>query len=383
MLMPSARVSVANTALTRPRVNSSSTTSLKVGSMPAWWAARPRSRPSQPLVVAEHVQVLVGQVARCARRRSARTSWRSSSVVSRSPACRHCWTAASQPARLKMKVIAGSRPSASSRSIGRGRRSGRDRSARGPSRTRPRRRSLVERAGAPRPGDPEQVGVDLRAAWPSSSVDEQVVQPAPDQHVLPQRHRPVLGDDHLGVAADRVQPVAELLGVGDRGRQRHQPHRLGQVDDHLLPDGAAEPVGEVVHLVHDHVAEPGQGAGARVEHVAQHLGRHDDDRGLAVDAVVAGEQADLVRAVPLDQVGVLLVGQRLDRAWCRSTCGPACRARCTANSPTIVLPEPVGAATSTPLPASSAWQASIWKSSSSKSYRPRNEVSAGPLSAWL
>ncbi len=35
MLMPSASVSVANTAFTRPRTNSSSTTSLKVGSMPA------------------------------------------------------------------------------------------------------------------------------------------------------------------------------------------------------------------------------------------------------------------------------------------------------------------------------------------------------------
>jgi hypothetical protein len=46
MLMPSDRVSVAKTALTSPAVNSSSTTSLKVGSMPAWWAAMPRCRPS-------------------------------------------------------------------------------------------------------------------------------------------------------------------------------------------------------------------------------------------------------------------------------------------------------------------------------------------------
>ena len=28
-----------------------------------------------------------------------------------------------------------------------------------------------------------------------------------------------------------------------------------QMDDHLLPHRAAEPVGEVVHLVHHHVAE--------------------------------------------------------------------------------------------------------------------------------
>ena len=46
MLMPSARVSVANTALTNPSRNSCSTTSLKVGSIPAWCAANPRCRPS-------------------------------------------------------------------------------------------------------------------------------------------------------------------------------------------------------------------------------------------------------------------------------------------------------------------------------------------------
>ena len=46
MLMPRASVSVANTALTSPAANSSSTTSLNVGSMPAWCAAMPRSRPS-------------------------------------------------------------------------------------------------------------------------------------------------------------------------------------------------------------------------------------------------------------------------------------------------------------------------------------------------
>ena len=56
-------------------------------------------------------------------RRSA-TCWitsASSGVVSRSPATRHCSTAASQPARLKMNVIAGSRPLESSREITSGR----------------------------------------------------------------------------------------------------------------------------------------------------------------------------------------------------------------------------------------------------------------------
>ena len=58
MLMPRARVSVANTARTRPAANSSSTTSLNAGSIPAWCAAMPRRRPVQPVAVAEDGQVL-------------------------------------------------------------------------------------------------------------------------------------------------------------------------------------------------------------------------------------------------------------------------------------------------------------------------------------
>ena len=85
------------------------------------------------------------------------------------------------------------------------------------------------------------------------------------------------------------------------------------MDDHLFPHPAAEPVGEVVHLVHHHVRQPLERAGARVEHVAQHLGGHHHHRRVAVDRVVAGQQADLLGAVAGDQVVVLLVGQRLDR----------------------------------------------------------------------
>ena len=45
MLIPSARVSVAKTALMSPSAKSCST-SLKTGSMPAWGAEMPRTRPS-------------------------------------------------------------------------------------------------------------------------------------------------------------------------------------------------------------------------------------------------------------------------------------------------------------------------------------------------
>ena len=70
--------------------------------MPAWCAATPASRPGEPRVVAEHVEVVVGErsrsvrVRRCAGARAVRRR-----SVSRTPAARHCSTAWSQPARLE------------------------------------------------------------------------------------------------------------------------------------------------------------------------------------------------------------------------------------------------------------------------------------------
>lgn len=43
---------------------------------------------------------------------------------------------------------------------------------------------------------------------------EEVVHPASGEDVLPEGYGAALGDDDLGVAADGVEPVAELLGVG-------------------------------------------------------------------------------------------------------------------------------------------------------------------------
>ena len=212
-------------------------------------------------------------------------------------------------------------------------------------------------------------------------VVEQVEHPLADQHVLPQRHRPVLADHHGRLAAHGDQPVGELLGVGHGRRQRHQRDALRQVDDDLFPDRAAEPVGQVVHLVHHHVAETVQGGRTGVEHVAQHLGGHHHHGRVAVDRVVAGQQADLGRAVALGQVVELLVGQRLDRrgveALAPAPVAPARSARCTANSPTTVLPAPVGAQTSTPPPSSSASQASRWNGSRSNGRSAAKSASAG------
>ena len=47
MLMPRASVSVANTTFTSPSVKQASTASLNGGTIPAWWAATPASRPAR------------------------------------------------------------------------------------------------------------------------------------------------------------------------------------------------------------------------------------------------------------------------------------------------------------------------------------------------
>ena len=102
-----------------------------------------------------------------------------------------------------------------------------------------------------------------------------------------------------------------LLTVADRHTSLAD---CGGVDDHLLPHRPAVRVLEVVHLVEDDVAEVAQCVGTRVDHVAQHLGRHHDDRSVTVDRVVAGEEPDALRSVAAHEVGVLLVRERLDRS---------------------------------------------------------------------
>ena len=175
----------------------------------------------------------------------------------------------------------------------------------------PARRPRGDRPPA-RPREALELGVHpVRRRLPRRV--EQVDELRLDEHVLLERHGPVLGHDDVGVAAHGLQPVAELLGVRHRGAQRDEPHLLREVDDDLLPDRAAEPVGEVVHLVHHHVRQPVEQRRVGVEHVPQHLGGHHDDARTRVHVRVTREEADLGRAPLVGELLVLLVAERLDR----------------------------------------------------------------------
>ena len=122
-----------------------------------------------------------------------------------------------------------------------------------------------------------------------------------------------LGFDHeAGRTPHGLDPPGQLVGVRHGGRQADQLDRAGKVDDDLLPHRPPVGVLQVVDLVEYDRAEaverrPG------VEHVAQDLGGHDHDRSVAVDVVVAGQQADIGQPVLGHQLSELLVRQRLDR----------------------------------------------------------------------
>lgn len=131
--------------------------------------------------------------------------------------------------------------------------------------------------------------------------------------MLLQRDGTALGDHQLSVAADGGYPGREILDIGDRGGQSDDADLPGKMDDDLLPDRTAEPVGEVMDLVEYDEPQRVEHGRMLVEHVAQYLGRHDDDVGLGVDRDVARQQPDAVGTVNGGQVMVLLVAQRLDR----------------------------------------------------------------------
>ena len=61
------------------------------------------------------------------------------------------------------------------------------------------------------------------------------------------------------------------------------------MDDHFLPHRTPLTILEVVHLIEHHHTEALQRGAVGVDHVAQHLGRHNDNGSVSIDDVVAGQ----------------------------------------------------------------------------------------------
>ena len=131
--------------------------------------------------------------------------------------------------------------------------------------------------------------------------------------MVPERDGPVPLDHHVGGPAHRAQPVPELGGVVDRRRQAHKGELGWREHEYLLPHASPVGVLEVVHLVQDDRGEAAQEVRAGEQHVAQHFGGHDHHWGVGPLGGVPGEQSDHGLAVGGDELGVLLVGERLER----------------------------------------------------------------------
>ncbi len=127
-----------------------------------------------------------------------------------------------------------------------------------------------------------------------------------------ERHRPLVRVHvHDGTPGDALEPLFDRPRVAERCRHQ-QETRLRQRQQRHLPRDAALGVRVVVELVHHHVGRVGRFAVAQ-RHVHQHLGGAADHRRIPVDAGVAGEHADVLRAEFFAEREELLAGERLDR----------------------------------------------------------------------
>ena len=252
MLMPSASVSVANTTFTSPAANASSTASFIGGTMPGVVGGEPGLEPGEPAPVVEHVEVVVGERGGLALDDGADLG----------PLAGVGEAEAGAEALLDRLVAAGPAEHEVDRGqhpLGGQQLDGLDPSRRAQAAAAPvalatarspaRGCSGRRRAGRPR-------GWAERAVGPSADERREQVEALGaalrDQVAVLEPHRPALLDDRGGRPAHGLDPGRDLLGVRHRRREAHQPHRRGEVDDHLLPHRAPVAVLEVVHLVeHD------------------------------------------------------------------------------------------------------------------------------------
>ena len=193
-------------------------------------------------------------------------------------------------------------------------------------------------------------------------------------------HRPVGLHDHPGrCRAHRGEPrrALEVGGGADRGRQADEGHPGRGEHQHLLPHRAPVGILEVVDLVEDDHGQIVEQRRPGEDHVAEDLGGHHHHRGLGLMGHVSGEQTHPVLAVAQGQLGELLIGQGLDRRGVERLApvrSPPGRQR---PRPIRVLPDPVGADTSTDSPRSMASIDRRWNSSRAND-RPPSKCSRNP-----
>ena len=156
------------------------------------------------------------------------------------------------------------------------------------------------------------VALSAAAAFTEKSVGDRHHFTFPKKE-MPQRNGAVSAADHGGVAAHAGKPVPEFVRIGDRGRQADELNVGAEGEDDLLPHDTTRPIAQIMDLVHHDTREGLEKLRLRVDHVAEHLGRHDNDVGVGIDRMVPGEETDGIRAESRAKLPELLVAQRFDR----------------------------------------------------------------------
>ena len=267
MLTPSENVSVAKRSFTRPVVNSLSTISLSIGSMPAWWYSTPRAARFPDLAGVVGVLHLVpcGQLIEEPEHPAAllRREQVSPGVSSGQPLAVHPAEAevdrGHQLALLEVveQVVRGC-----------------------PDQVLHLTPRLAPRSPATAPVAKVALEPSLLLEVPPNLVEGPGA-PAGDPHLVGEGDRSALLHDDLDVRTPHLaDPRGEVVHVRHRGGQGHDADVIRRVDDGLFPHGAAFAVVQVVDLVEDHeVADcPGQPVGILEDRVPEDLRRHDQQR---------------------------------------------------------------------------------------------------------
>src|SRR5512135_2228101 len=99
-------------------------------------------------------------------------------------------------------------------------------------------------------------------------------------------------------------PACQVFRVTDGGRKSYQLYVWRRTDDGFFPDRASPHVTQVMHFIEDHktdvlytLARQAIIASFLQEHIAIHLGCHDDNRGVAMLDDIAGHQSDCVETI--------------------------------------------------------------------------------------
>uniref|UniRef100_A0A6B0VAB1 Uncharacterized protein n=1 Tax=Ixodes ricinus TaxID=34613 RepID=A0A6B0VAB1_IXORI len=131
------------------------------------------------------------------------------------------------------------------------------------------------------------------------------------EDVVLERDRPVFRvHDVTGLLVQVADPLSELLGVGNGGREEHITHIVRQQDDRLFPHHASLFVPHVMNLVEDDPPDLPHDLGALVQHAPQDLCCHDEAAGAGVDGDVARHEANVLEVVR--KLPKLLVAESLD-----------------------------------------------------------------------